>query len=256
MIWQLLGINAAIVFVWMCIWYVVAKERKQVNVVDVAWAGGFVLVAWSSFLQFDYARTLLMAGLVTIWGIRLTSHLYKRIIVGKHEDPRYLELMKNWGKNIWTRAFWSVFMLQGLLVLIISLPLTMSATETVVGRAWPIYVGVALWVAGYLIEKAADAQLAEFIATRKNKKQVMDQGLWRYSRHPNYFGELTQWWGIGVIALQAKWGWLGLLGPLLLTYLIVFVSGIPPIERRKKSQPEYADYMRRTSRLIPLPPKR
>ncbi|MCA9325210.1 DUF1295 domain-containing protein [Candidatus Saccharibacteria bacterium] len=255
MVWQLLGINAAILFVWMSIWYVVAKERKQVNVVDVAWAGGFVLVGWASFMQYSYARTLLMAGLVTIWGIRLTAHLYKRVIVGRHEDPRYKELMKNWGKHIWTRAFWSVFMLQGLLVLIISLPLTMSATGTVVGRVWPIYAGMAIWVVGYLIEKAADAQLAEFVAKRKSDTQVMDRGLWHYSRHPNYFGEILQWWGIGVIALQAESGWIGLAGPLTLTILILFVSGIPPIERRKKSNPEYAAYMRRTSRLVPLPPK-
>jgi len=256
MVWQLLGINASILFVWMVIWYVVAKERNQVNVVDVAWAGGFVLVAWASFLQYGYARSLLIAGLVTIWAIRLTAHLYQRIIVNKKLDPRYEDLKKNWGDNPWTRAFWSVFMLQAALILVISLPLTMTAMPTIVGTAWLIYLGVAVWIAGYLLEKTADEQLAAFTKIRKAKTDVLDQGLWRYSRHPNYFGEILQWWAIGIIVCQASWGWLGLFGPLTLTVLIIFISGIPPIENRKKSNAKYAAYMRQTSKLIPLPPKK
>jgi steroid 5-alpha reductase family enzyme len=116
-------------------------------------------------------------------------------------------------------------------------------------------LGTALWFAGFTIESLADRQLRKFLANPDNKGKVMDQGLWRYSRHPNYFGELTQWWAIGLIALQVHNGWIGLLGPLTLTVLIVFISGIPPIERRKKSDPEYAAYMRRTSPLVLWFPK-
>jgi steroid 5-alpha reductase family enzyme len=119
--------------------------------------------------------------------------------------------------------------------------------------AWLTWLGAGLWLVGFVVESVADRQLAAFIKDKSNKGKVLDTGLWRYSRHPNYFGELLQWWAIGLIAAQTAYGWIGFAGPLLLTILIVFVSGIPPIENRRRDNPAYQDYKRRTSRLVPLP---
>jgi steroid 5-alpha reductase family enzyme len=252
--WDYLQLTAVLLFVYMCVAFLFAKKRNQLNVVDVAWCGGFVLVAWSTYAQMQAPRTLLVAVLVTLWGLRLMSHLLKRVRSGQ-DDPRYLDLKKKWKGNVWRRAFFMIFMLQALLVLIVSLPVTMTANPLLGHTSWAVYTGAVIWFIGFTIERLADAELAEFIKNRKDKNAVLDTGSWKFSRHPNYFGELTQWWGIGIIALQAERGWIGFIGPLTLTLLIVFVSGIPPIENKKKSNPAYAAYMKRTSMLIPLPPK-
>jgi steroid 5-alpha reductase family enzyme len=130
---------------------------------------------------------------------------------------------------------------------------------------WLFTAGYLVWVAGFLIEYNADKQLAVFLTQQKNKNNgkakgnkrgLLDTGLWRYSRHPNYFGELVQWWGIGLISLQTSYGWVGLFGPLLLTILIRFVSGVPPIEKRRADDPDYQAYQRRTNALVPWFPAR
>lgn len=253
--WKPLLLNALSVFVFMSITFLVAKKRNQLNVVDVAWGGGFVIVALRTYAQIREPRTLLVAVLVTLWGLRLMNHLLRRIRSGE-DDPRYIEMKKKWKGNVWLRAYFAVFMLQGLLILVVSLPITMTANKLTGSLGAANYVGALMWFIGFTIERVADSQLAEFIKNRKTKNEVLDNGLWKYSRHPNYFGELAQWWGIGIIALQVSYGWIGLLGPLTLTVLILFVSGIPPIEKKKKSNPAYAAYMRRTSPIVPLPPKR
>lgn len=255
MIGRYLLVSAVILLVYMSVAFLFAKKRDQLNVVDVAWGGGFILLAWSTYVQMQAPRTLLVAVLVTLWGLRLMGHLGKRVKTGK-DDPRYLELKKKWKGNVWLRAYLSVFLLQGLLVLIIGLPIVMTAGDLLGHTAWAVYTGAVIWFIGFTIERLADAELAEFVKNRKSKDAVLDTGSWRYSRHPNYFGELTQWWGIGIIALQTSWGWIGLVGPLTLTILIVFISGIPTIEKKKKQNPAYAAYMKRTSPLIPWPPKK
>lgn len=254
MIIRTLIIAAILLLIYMTVWFFVAKRRKQLNVVDVAWGGGFVLVAWTVYILDQDARTLLIAVLVSLWGLRIMMHLGQRVLSG-HEDPRYDEIRRKWRGNIWAKAYRSIFLLQGLLILLISLPVIMAANDGMVGALWMTRIGTLIWVVGFLIELTADAQLARFVRNRTDKNAVMETGLWRYSRHPNYFGEVVQWWAIGLIALRAPYGWIGLAGPLLLTILIEFVSGIPPIEKRKKSNPAYADYMHRTSRLVLWPPK-
>lgn len=247
-------LSLVVLVVYMSAWFLLARWRKQLNVVDVAWGTGFAIVAWLVALTHNSARSLLIAILVSIWAVRITNHLARRVFAGG-EDPRYQDMAKKWKGNFWLNAYLKVFLLQGLLVLVITLPITFAIGEQNGDLAPLSALGAVLWTIGFSIEATADRQLRMFIVDRANKGKVMDQGLWRYSRHPNYFGELTQWWAIAIIALQAHLGWIGLLGPLTLTTLILFVSGIPPIENKKKSDPEYANYMRRTSMLIPLPPK-
>jgi steroid 5-alpha reductase family enzyme len=242
------------VLVYMSVWFAFGKAFKKLSIVDIAWGGGFILIAWLVAAQNHSARSWLIAILVTIWGTRLISHLGPRVFKNG-EDKRYKEISSKWRGNYWLRAYFSIFLLQGISIVIIALPILVAANEQNENLGILSVFGTALWAVGFIIESVADVQLRQFIS-EGGKGQVMDQGLWRYSRHPNYFGELTQWWAIAIIALQVKHGWIGLFGPLALTLLIIFISGIPPIEKRKKSDPEYADYMRRTSPLIPLPPKR
>jgi steroid 5-alpha reductase family enzyme len=198
--------------------------------------------------------TKVIAVLVTLWGLRLATHIALRARKGK-PDPRYQEITKKWKGNYWLRAYYSIFLTQGLLMLIVATPIYFASGLANDSLKFLIYAGGIIWTAGFIIEAVADQQLARFLKL-KNRPKVLKTGLWKYSRHPNYFGELTQWWGIGVIALSAEHGYLGLIGPLFISYLIVFVSGIPPIEKRRQKDAEYKKYQKTTSSLIPLPPKK
>lgn len=252
---KFLLVNLVAVLIYMTVWFLVARKRHRLDTVDTAWGGGFVLMAWLIVLQHSAAATLTIAILVTIWGGRLAWHLTGRSNKRGKEDPRYLELSKKWKNNFWLRAYLSIFLTQGLLIWIVGLPIEYAAGNTPYASYGYVVIGALVWVAGFVLEAIADHQLSAFIANPNNKGKVLDTGLWRYSRHPNYFGELTQWWGIGIIALHASFGWIGLLGPATLGFLIIFVSGIPPIERRRADNPAYQAYKKRTSPLIPLPPK-
>lgn len=231
--------------------FLVAKHRKRIDTVDIAWGLGFVVVAWSTLFQNFSFHNQLIANIVTIWGIRLAYHIYSRHKV-RANDPRYDELSSKWKGNIWLRAYVSIFLLQGVLVLIVSLPVTVAGNETLPGWGWLSIVGVVVWSIGFLIEAVSDKQLGDFLK-QKNHPRIMQEGLWKYSRHPNYFGELVQWWAISIIALQVSYGWIGLIGPLTLSILIIFVSGIPPIERAKAKDKDYQVYKKQTSPLILLP---
>lgn len=246
-------ISFVLLFIYMSLAFMVAKWRERLDTVDIAWGPAFVTVAWLTVGLKPSFRSWLIVALVSVWAIRLASHILQRART-TGEDPRYLELTKKWKGDLWANAYPRIFLLQGLLVWIVSLPV-MVASDTLVGWQWLTWLGLLVWLKGFVVETVADRQLAEFLQRTKRPK-VLQTGLWRYSRHPNYYGEILQWWGIAVIALQASWGYIGLLGPLVLTFLIVFVSGIPPIEKRRAKDPEYKDYQRRTSALLLLPPKR
>jgi steroid 5-alpha reductase family enzyme len=249
-----LWINFVLIMAYMTVWFVVARARKRLDTVDTAWGLGFVLLAWSVVWQHSYTQNIVIAILVTIWGVRLTSHIYLR---GKKrdDDPRYLELSKKWKGNFWLRAYLSIFLLQGVLIWVISLPMVLAADRLLDGLSWLTAEGVGLWFLGFMCEAVADYQLTLYLRDKKRPK-VLQTGLWRYSRHPNYFGELLQWWAIAVIASQTSAGMIGYVGPLVLTILIVFISGIPPIERRRAKDAAYRAYQQKTSVLIPWPPQK
>ncbi len=251
---QILLVNLSLLVVFLSLAYLVARYKQRIDTIDICWGLGFVLVGWSTVLQAPSKQSLLVALLVTIWGLRLASHIYARH-KGRGDDPRYKEITNKWKGNIWARAYFSIFLLQGLLVWLVSLPIVIITNPRLSGWCWLIYAGALIWLIGFVIEVIADKQLQNFLRQKAHPK-VLQTGLWRYSRHPNYFGELTQWWGIGIMALSASYGWIGLTGPLLLSYLMIFVSGIPPIERRRIKDPEYQAYKQKTSSLILLPPKK
>lgn len=235
-------------------WFAVSVFAKRNDVADVAWGLGFVLLAWTGVAAAGpSARSLLVAALVTAWGVRLASHIARRN-AKKSEDPRYVELIGASAHPL-LRAYAVVFLLQGALLFVVALPVLLVGTAPGAPLTALDAVGAAVWVLGFAIESIADRQLRNFLRDPANKGRVMDRGLWRYSRHPNYFGEVTQWWGIGIIALSVPYGAAGLVGPLAITLLILFVSGIPPLEKRHAGRPEYADYNRRTSVFVPWFPK-
>ena len=251
---EILAVNALVLWGWMSLACVLARSRQRLDTVDTAWGIGFMLAASSTVAVSPHrSRALLTAWLlVLVWGGRLSWHIYRRNR-RRSDDPRYRELSQRWRGNFWRRAYVSVFLVQGALIWVICLPLVMLARTGPVAWGPLAMAGTLLWLAGFAIEAAADRQLSGFLK-RPDHPKVMDTGLWRYSRHPNYFGELLQWWSIGLIALEAPYGYIGLIGPLTLSLLIVSISGIPPIERRRHD-PAYQAYRRRTSVLVPWPPR-
>lgn len=247
---------AAVVF--MSLMFFIAQRIKRYDLVDAAWGSSFIVIALTSFflqdgtlLEFD-AQSL-VTGLVVIWGGRLTWHILKRIKATTHEDARYVELRKTWKGNLRVNVFTKVYMTQAGLTLLISVPVIHVNLFSDNGISTVAWLGAAIWLVGFIFEVIGDRQLRVFVTNPANKDTLMTSGLWKYSRHPNYFGELTQWWGVFVICLTVPFGLVGIIGPVLISYLILFVSGIPLNEKRFEGRPGWAEYKKRTSALLPLP---
>jgi len=238
----------------MSFWFFVSVIKKRNDVADIAWGLGFVLLAWFSFYLSGYSfKGLLVNFLVTIWGSRLAWHIYDRN-KNKPEDLRYHQWRKTW-KNFYLRSFLQVFLLQGIFLFLISLPV-MFINRSVMGDFGILeIIGLFVWNIGFYFESVGDKQLKEFISNPANKGKLMDKGVWRYSRHPNYFGEVTQWWGIFFIALSIPGSIFTIIGPLTITILILFVSGIPLLEKKYAGRQDFEEYKKRTSIFIPLPPR-
>ena len=237
----------------MSVWFVVSLIIKRNDVADVAWGLGFVVASIAGIFQTQNrsSAAILVTVLVLIWGLRLSWHIGSRNIK-KSEDYRYKAWRDSWGKWFIVRSYLQIFIFQGLLILTVVTPVLIIATYSA-GRLEPLaIIGTLLWIFGFLFEAIGDKQLQKFLSDPQNKGKVMDRGLWQYTRHPNYFGELTQWWAIGIIALTCSYGWLGLLGPAVITILIVKVSGVPLLEAKYATKPEYQAYKQRTSMLIPM----
>jgi len=246
----------AILFAYMSLWFVVSLIKKRNDVADVAWGLGFVIMAWGSFFLSGNSgtRALLVGVLVSIWGLRLAWHIHSRN-KGKTEDYRYLAWRKEWGKFFYIRSYFQVYLLQGIFLFLIVSPVLLINKSAGTALGLLDIVGVSVWLVGFYFETIGDAQLARFIKDPANKGKLMQRGLWAYTRHPNYFGEVTLWWGIGLIALSVPSGWLGIIGPLTITFLILKVSGIPMLEKKMVEHPDFAEYKKRTSIFFPLPRK-
>jgi steroid 5-alpha reductase family enzyme len=242
------------VLAYMCVWFCVALTLKRRDVVDSAWGLGFVLVAWMTFAlrNNDSWTTTAAVLLTTLWGIRLFLHVTTRNWK-KKEDYRYTQLGDLGTVKLWARTFTNVFLLQGVLMILISLPVIAIMSAEKAPIYWFAAVGAVVWLFGIIFEAVGDYQLREFLKT-KAKGQIMQSGLWRYSRHPNYFGEVTAWWGAAIVALSYGQLW-GLIGAATITILILKVSGIPLLEQRYVKDKAFQAYAKRTSIFIPLPPK-
>lgn len=244
----------------MSLMFLLARKIGRYDVVDAAWGLSFIVVTLTSFLLqpgelFEPDLQLLVTALVIVWGGRLSWHIIERIKRTNEEDPRYVELRKTWRGNVAANVYVRIYLVQAVLALLICVPvihINLFADNGITTLAW---AGIMVWLLGFFFETVGDRQLRSFVRQPKNKGKVMDRGLWRYTRHPNYFGELTQWWGIFLMCLTTPFGFVGIVGPVLISYLILYVSGIPLNEKRFEGRPGWADYKARTSVLIPLPPR-
>jgi len=245
------------VAVFMNCLFVLALRLRDNSIADVGWGLGFILVALVTLALSGgiVPRQALVLALVMVWGVRLAIRIYRRNR-GKGEDFRYREWREKWGEHWRRTAYLFVFVGQGLMMLLISTPILFVNAFGGPVLGWLDLVGVAVWIVGFLFEAVGDRQLDSFLSDPANKGRVMDKGLWRYTRHPNYFGEVTQWWGIFIIALSVQWGWAAVIGPITITGLILFYSGIPLLEKTMMAKPEYREYASRTSKFVPWVPKR
>ena len=246
----------------MLVTALVARAQARVAVVDVAWGLGFVLAAAVAALvaqaadEGDEGRRWLLVGLVAIWGLPLSWHISRKL-AGHGEDPRYAKLMGGTLAEVgMARAVRKVFAIQGAALWFVSLPVIVGAAADV--EWWPlVWVGVAVWALGLVFERVGDAQLAAYKRVPKAERPpVMDQGLWQYTRHPNYFGDACVWWGLWLIGGLAS-GWLPalvtVLAPVAMTYFLVFATGARHLEREMMKRPGYPEYAARTSMFVPLP---
>ena len=228
----------------------------RVSVVDTAWGLGFVVVAAVAALAGEGVlwRRLLLLALVAVWGLRLAWHMHRRN-AGKGEDPRYAQLLEDQPGNPTLVAVRKVYGVQALALWFVSLPVQVSAAS---GPGVPAVavVGGVLWLVGVVFEAVGDAQLAAFKADPATKGKVMDRGLWSWTRHPNYFGDSSVWWGLWLAAASAWPGVLSVLSPVAMTYFLVFATGARLLERHLADRPGYAAYQRRTSYFLPRPPRR
>jgi steroid 5-alpha reductase family enzyme len=248
---------AATIFVVMAAGYILAQLLSNNSIVDVAWGLGFIVVTAVLFVSAPavFPAKVLVAALVLAWGLRLAAHVFLRNL-GKPEDFRYVAMRRRWGKSARIRAFFSIFMLQGLLMLAVSLPITVVLGAPARPLALLDVVGAAVFAAGFLFEVVGDRQLAAHLRDPANKGVLMTRGLWATTRHPNYFGEALLWWGIGLVSLSSAGGWIALLGPMTITLLLVFVSGVPLLERKYAGRPDWEAYKARTPMFVPRFPKR
>jgi steroid 5-alpha reductase family enzyme len=254
----LLAVEAGLVLLLVTALWAVSVALHDTSIVDIFWGSGFVVVAWTAFLLVDGngGRRLLLAVLVTVWGVRLTVHLARRNL-GKGEDPRYAAMRRRHGDRWPVRSLVVVFWLQGALMWVVSLPVQVAMTDpTPDGLGALDWVGATLWAIGLAFEAVGDLQLVQFKADPVNRGKIMDRGLWRYTRHPNYFGDFCVWWGIWLVALATGSAWWTAVGPAVMSLLLIRVSGAALLERSLTRRPGYADYVARTSAFFPWPPRR
>jgi steroid 5-alpha reductase family enzyme len=238
----------------MLLLWVIATRRRNVTLVDVWWGLGFIAIVWTAVaLNTAASRSILSAVFVTVWGRRLAVHLGRRS-AGQPEDRRYAAMRAHHGARFWWVSLFTVFLLQGLLMWIISLPLQITAVAGGPDRLTATDVlGGLLWIAGFLFETVGDAQLVRFRRDPASHGRVLDRGLWRYTRHPNYFGEFLMWWGLYLLSLAAGGSWT-IFAPLLMTILLLRVSGVTLLEANiADRRPDYAEYRRCTNAFFPGP---
>lgn len=250
-----------LVFLYFTLFFIIAQIKNNNAIVDIGWGLGFVLIAWYSFIytimkgQLELVQ-IIITILITLWGLRLFLYIGIRNFK-KPEDYRYVEMRKKWGtKNPRLQAYLRVFMSQGVFMLLIASPIYIAYLQTSPINHLILFIGVGLFLVGLFFEGVGDYQLRRFIKNPQNKGRIMTSGLWKYTRHPNYFGETLIWWSLFIVVVTGKYGLIAIISPLVITYLLLYVSGIPLLEKKYINNPEFQEYKNKTSAFFPLPPKR
>ena len=249
MSWNLAAVAAMMIIGWL-----ISLAYRNVTIVDSLWGLGFVLIAWLTLGMSDgyENRKMLIAILVTLWGLRLSIYLSWRNW-GKGEDPRYGSWRKKSGDQFWLISLFKVFILQALFLWVISVAVQIGQLASAPDRlTWLDGLGTVVWLTGFTFESLGDWQLARFKSDPASKGRVMDRGLWAYTRHPNYFGEFLVWWGIFLITLSTPNSWWTIISPMIITAVLLKMTGIPLTEQELvKNRPGYSDYVKRTSAFVP-----
>jgi steroid 5-alpha reductase family enzyme len=251
----------ACVLAFMTVMFIISRRLARTDVVDAAWGPAFVVAAVAAFVLNPFDLVVgsnvqtFVTVLVVIWAARLSYTIAKRLMK-KPEDVRYVNLRNEWKGNEFANTYVRIFATQALLATVISSALIHINLSLPTSISTFAYVGGAIWLIGFYFEVVGDLQLKRFLADPKNKGKLMTRGLWKFTRHPNYFGEATMWWGIFIIALSTPYGWLGIITPVVITYLLLFVSGVPMTEKAFEGKPGWNAYKKRTSKFLPLPPNK
>lgn len=250
-------INGIVTGTAMVLLWLVATARRDVSLIDLYWGIGFAVVAWVAVSLNSPAsvRSLVVAALTTVWGLRLSCHLARRNW-GRGEDRRYAVMRARYGAAFGWVSLFIVFFLQAVILWIVSLPIQVTAVERSIGFPGVLdTLGIVLWTVGFFFEAVGDYQLARFQSDMRNQGRVLESGLWRYTRHPNYFGDACVWWGLYLLATAAGGAWT-IASPLLMTILLLRVSGVTLLEQTiVDRRPDYASYKARTNAFFPGPPK-
>ena len=240
---------------YVSVWFIISLLIKRNDIADIAWGLGFVAIVIFLFItQTSTLQSNIVYILTLIWGIRLAIHIGFRT-KGKPEDFRYKKWRDEWGKYFVLRSYLQVYLLQGFFMWIISLPIivvTMAQNQAISPF---ILSGSIIWLIGFAFESIGDYQLMLFIKQRQNKSDIMQTGLWKYTRHPNYFGEVLVWWGIFIMVLPIEYGIWTIISPITISFLLLYVSGIPMLEAKYKDNLAFQDYKKRTSAFFPMLPK-
>lgn len=252
-------VGLCVVMIFMAVGLLLSQRQKKLTVVDTMWGIGFVLVALSTVATSwggdgDPALRWILLTMVAMWGLRLATHLHRRNS-GQAEDPRYAALAEADGRSFARVALNRVFWPQGISMFLVATPIMVGANNRDI--SWPLLIiGVIVWAVGFVFEAVGDAQLAAFKSDSNNRGKIMDQGLWRYTRHPNYFGDACVWAGLWIVVAGSWVGLATVLSPVAMTIFLTKVTGASLNEKgMRASKPGYDDYVRRTSGFIPWPPR-
>jgi steroid 5-alpha reductase family enzyme len=264
----IIGYSTLFLLGYLIIAFIVGTIKKNNGLMDVFYGPGYFVVALTSLILYfminGYVniRQIIVTTLVFIWAVRLGTYVFIRNR-GKPEDYRYREMRERWKTNIVLKSFIRVYIFQGIVIFIVAFPvwfINISINPPVINlldfAGITLWLGGIIWLIGFLFETIGDYTLYKFLQKPENKGEVMDRGVWKLSQHPNYFGEVTQWWGLYVIALAIPFGFISIFGPIFITYMIIKVSGIRLLDKRFETDDKYAEYKRRTSVFFPWFPKK
>lgn len=237
--------------------FLIGLRARDNSLVDIAYGPALALACWGGWWfggTPDHFRPLLLLTLVTLWAVRLGLHIGLRHR-GRGEDFRYQAFREAWGETIVWRSFLQIYLLQGAVICIVALPILLNVADPGGAARWTDLLGFLLFVVGFLFEAVADWQLTRFKRNPAHRGRIIEEGLWRYSRHPNYFGEALLWWGLFCLGLGSPLGLWGVLSPLTIGFLLLKVSGIPMLEAKYAGNPQFEAYKARTSPFFPWFPK-
>jgi len=238
------------VLVFVHLFFLTAVLKKDFSLIDIGWGLGFVLISFVTYFHHPLSvRNALTLLVVTLWGMRLALYIFKRGR-GKGEDPRYTKLRNEWGNSANLQAYLKVFLMQGTLMLIISLPITSGMTNKVNELHFLNKLGLIVFTFGFVFEVYSDWYLNRFKSLSENKGKLCFTGPWSLCRFPNYFGEITLWYGIYLLNVNLNNAW-SILGPITIHFFIIKVTGVAPLERKYFLREEYQEYARRMPRMIP-----